>query len=367
MDTLGMRNRWAYGLKMRHTMAALCLACALLAGCIKYGPIPEEEFSFPTLPGEPPEGVFIVCEGNFMYGNASLSFYLPSTGELQNEVFARANGMKLGDVAQSMTLHDGLGYVVVNNSGIIFGIDPATFRIKKVIRGIGSPRYIHFQSGKAYVTSLYEPRIAIVDPQTTAITGYIETPGHTSTEQMVAFEEMMFVSCWSYDNTLIAIDTRSDKVVKELKVRSQPRQMTLDRNGKLWVLTDGGLGNAAAPDAPALYRIDAATFTIEEEFLFRIGDNPKALCSDGAGETIYYLNDSVWKMNVSDSELPEQPFIRSANTIYFALGVDPVTSEIYLGDAIDYQQQGVVYRFSAEGEELDRMRVGIIPSSFCFK
>ena len=124
--------------------ALLCGAVFSVGGCMKYGPVPEEHFSYPMPPGEEPEGVFIVCEGNFMYGNASLSFYLPSSGELQNEVFARANGMKLGDVAQSMTIHDGTAYIVVNNSGIVFGIDPETFRIERVIRGIGSPRYICF-------------------------------------------------------------------------------------------------------------------------------------------------------------------------------------------------------------------------------
>ena len=76
--------------------------------------------------------------------------------------------MKLGDVAQSMTIHDGTAYIVVNNSGIVFGIDPETFRIERVIRGIGSPRYICFNDSVAYVTSLYEPRIAVVDVATAA-------------------------------------------------------------------------------------------------------------------------------------------------------------------------------------------------------
>ena len=64
--------------------ALLCGAVFSVGGCMKYGPVPEERFSYPMPPGEEPEGVFIVCEGNFMYGNASLSFYLPSSGELQN-------------------------------------------------------------------------------------------------------------------------------------------------------------------------------------------------------------------------------------------------------------------------------------------
>ena len=52
---------------------------------------------------------------------------------------------------------------------------------------------------------------------------------------------------------------------------------------------------------------------------------------------------------------------------YYALGVDPRRGDIYVGDAIDYQQQGVVYRFSADGRGLDTLRVGIIPTDFCFR
>ena len=353
------------GTYLRWLAAVLTVAAALAAvGCMKYGPIPQETFDYPL--GDNPEGVFILCEGNFMYGNATMSFYLPSTGELQNEVFARANGMKLGDVAQSMTLHDGVGYVVVNNSGIIFGIDPETFLVRKVIRGIGSPRYMLFAADKAYVTSLYEPRIAVLDPTTTQPVGAIDTGDHTSTEQMVVVGNRLFVTCWSYDDTVLVIDTATDTIDAEIEVRPQPRQMALDAHGKLWVLTDGG-AEGQTRQAPALYRIDPATLAVEREFVFRIGDSPKGLCVGVDGETVYFLNEDVWRMAADAEELPAQPYIRAHETIYYALGVDPHSGDLYLGDAIDYQQQGVVYRFSAEGVPLDTLRVGINPTAFCFR
>ena len=105
----------------------LCLLFAiLLSSCMGYGPIDEEAFDVGGDFGNGDEvtgkGLFITNEGNFMYGNASLSYYNPEMKHVENEVFARANGMKLGDVAQSMGIHKGVGWIVVNNSGVIFAI-----------------------------------------------------------------------------------------------------------------------------------------------------------------------------------------------------------------------------------------------------
>ena len=163
---------------------------ALVAGaCMEYGPQSEERFD---LPGR---GVFITCEGNFTWDNASLSYYDPATRTVENNIFLRANGMKLGDVAQSMVLHDGKGYVVVNNSGVIYVIDPATFRITGLIEEVVSPRYIHFVDEKtAYVTDLYDPRISVVDTRTNRIRARIDTDGHKSTEQMVQTGDRVFVN-----------------------------------------------------------------------------------------------------------------------------------------------------------------------------
>ena len=211
-----------------------------LASCMKwdYGDA-VEEFNASGA------GLFITNEGNFQYGNATLSYYDPATKTVQNEIFFRANGMKLGDVAQSMCIHDGKGWVVVNNSHVIFAIDLNTFKEVGRIENLTSPRYIHFLSDeKAYVTQLWDNRIFIINPKKYEITGYIQVPDMTmesgSTEQMVQYGKYVYCNCWSYQNRIIKIDTETDQVVDELKVGIQPTSLVMDCNNKMWTVTDGG-------------------------------------------------------------------------------------------------------------------------------
>ena len=329
----------------------------------------DEDFEIDTSQ----RGLFICNEGNFQYGNATLSYYDPETKVVENEVFFRANAMKLGDVAQSMTIHDNKGWVVVNNSHIVFAIDLDTFKEVGRITDMTSPRYIHFISDdKAYITQIWDNRIAIVDPRRYQITGYIECPGMTmeqgSTEQMVRYGDYIFVNCWSYQNRILKIDTRTDSIVDELTVGIQPTSLALDCNNKLWTVTDGGYdGSPYGYESPALYRIDAETFTIEKQFDLRKGDKPSEVQLNGTRDRIYWINNDVWAMDIDAERLPVRPFLDYSGTLYYGLTIDPVNGDVYVADAIDYTQQGMVYRYSSEGELLDEFYVGIIPGAFCWK
>jgi DNA-binding beta-propeller fold protein YncE len=281
--------------------------------------------------------------------------------------------MKLGDVAQSITIRDGIGWVVVNNSHVIFAIDLNTAKEIGRITNLTSPRYIHFLSDeKAYVTQIWDNRIFIINPKKFEITGYINCPGMTmengSTEQMVQWGKYIYVNCWSYQNRILKIDTTTDKVVGELEVGIQPTSLKLDCNGKLWTVTDGGYeGSPYGYEAPALYRIDAESFTIEKEFRFQKGDAPSEVMLNGAGDKIYWINDDIWAMDVAASHLPTRPFLPYNDTIYYGLTIDPSTGDVYIADAIDYQQQGKIYRYSSQGELIDEFYVGIIPGAFGWK
>lgn len=345
----------------------------LLASCMKYGPPDAEDFRTDLDPKVlTGMGLFVVNEGNFMYGNASLSYYDARKKEIQNHVFARANAIPLGDVAQSMTIHNGLGWVVLNNSGIIFAIDINTFKVVGSITGFTSPRHIHFLSNeKAYVTQLWDERICVVDPRKFAITGYIHTGlerGSESTEQMVQYGDYVFTNCWSYNDRLLMIDTRTDEVVDEIRTGLQPSSIALDCNNKIWVTTDGAYtGSPQGNELPSLCRIDAQTRQIEKWFWFGADDSPRNVTLNGARDTLYMINRDVWRMPVDAEVFPQSPFIAHRNTRFYALTVNPVNSEVYVADAIDYVQPGVVLRYSPEGELLDEFKAGITPGAFCWR
>lgn len=368
----------------------LCLSVTagmlLLAGCNGVGDREEEEFHYSAVG----DGVLILNEGNFNSGNATLSYYTPSTKTVENEVFFRANDRKLGDVGQSITLYDGKAYICVENSHIIWIIDLQTFKVLGQITAsednhIVDPRYILIvNEEKAYVTDLYSPYVNVFNPKTYKITGAIPTGAegfgsdgkkYYSTEEILKYGEYAFTNCWSYDNKVLVIDTEKDEVVYRIELPStQPKSMALDKNGKLWVITDGGYEGSPYSDGnPFLYRIDAKTWKIEQEQELDTDDSNLKLDLNAAKDTLYIMNNDVYKMPVDAVHVPVRPFIEAPKDEYgkkhkfYGMNVDPLTSEVYVGDAVDYSQGGWVYRYSATGQLVHKFSVGLLPNSFYFK
>lgn len=340
-----------------------------LGGCMDDNDDKEEDFDAKGT------GLFIANEGGFSRSNASLSYYDPAAKEVENEVFARANGMKLGDTANSITMFGDKVWIVMNVSNVVFAINPDTFKEEGRVTDLTSPRNMHFvSSSKAYITQYYDNRIAVVDPATYTVTGHITVPGMedpntASTGPMVQVGRYVYCACPSYQKKIIKIDTTTDKVVDELEVGIQPVGIVRDRNNDIWCLTDGGgwEQNPIGYEAPTLCRIDTDEFKIVNRFTFQKGDYVRALAIDGRRENIYWLNGGVWKMKINSTALPSEPFITSDSYTLYSLSVNPVNGDVYVGDALDYQQPGMIYRYSASGNLTDKFYAGTIPGSFCWK
>ncbi len=321
------------------------------------------------------KGVFIVNEGNYMFSNSSLSYYNPNTREIENKVFYRANGFELGDVTQSMQIHDSLGFIVVNNSARVDVINISTFKYVGTISGLSSPRYVHIiNNTKGYITDLYAKAITVFNPLTLEVTGSISVDNHSDkfyqhpTEQIVPFGKWVFTNCWSFDNKVLVIDTETDQVVDSIETDLQPIAIAIDKYEKLWVLTDGGYqGNPMGYEKPTLSRFDAITKIKELTYTFNLEDNPTEMQLNGTADTLYFINNQVWQLPLNTIDFLITPFIEKNNHRFYSLGVDPVTSEVYVSDAIDYLQPGLVYRYSPHGQPIDTFKVGIVPGAFCFK
>lgn len=360
----------------------LALASLLMTACSDLGDDTPDAPPAPSVEG----GVLILCEGNFNAGNSSLSYYDPETKRVENGVFRRANDCKLGDTGQSITLDGSMAYIAVENSGIVWGMDTESFKVKGQFTTQGTnminPRYVHKVSDtKAYVTDLYAHYINIFNPKTFTYTGCISTEeaannGYCSTEEMVQWGKYVFTNCWSYSNKILVIDTESDKVVDNITLTSwQPKSMKMDKNGKLWVITDGGYSTTEGSfgdDIPHLYKIDAETRDIELDLTLATDEANVQIATNGAADTLYIINNDIYRMGIEDTTIPQTPFILAPTDsngkrhMLYGIGVDPNNSEVYVADAVDYRQAGVVYRYSPKGELIDQFRVGITPNHFAF-
>ncbi|MCF6172108.1 MAG: YncE family protein [Bacteroidales bacterium] len=346
------------------TLKLLALFLILtFAACNKEKPQPE------PLPGELGPGLFILNEGNFNSGNASLSYFETGTGKLTTQLFFKQNNAPLGDVAQSITLQGEKAYIVVNNSGLIYAIDRKTARFEGKLSNLVSPRHILFIDGqKAYVSDLNSSHLTVVDPVAFAILGKIEL-GRTS-EEMLKIGDQVYVANWSAynqsvpNNKILVVDSKEDRLTDSITVGIEPNSMVVDKNGSLWVLCSGGFTNT---ENPSLWQIDPTERKVRQRLEFaKLNSSPTSLEVNGEGNRLYFINDAVYRMGIADPGLPTAPFIQGFADLPYQLAVDPQSDDIYLTDALDYMRNGFVFHFDAEGQILDTVEAGVIPGGIGF-
>ena len=328
------------------------------AACKKDEPQPE-----PDLPEAKGHSVFVLNEGNFQWGNASLSVINLNNNSIQNDVFSAANNRPLGDVLQSAALINKELWLVVNNSQRIERIDPATGKSKGVINGLQSPRYIvNTGSGKAYVSDLYSGSIHCIDTASFSIDNSIPTQGWT--EEMLLLNDRVWV-CNTGGNQVYTINPSNHQIEDSIAVGIKPRSIRNDKLGRIWVLCEGEI--PPQESAGSLWCIDAYTNTVLQQFSFpNATDHPSKLCINAAGDRLYYLNNGVQRMSISDSALPGTTFIAQDGRIFYGLYIHPQDESIWLSDARDYVQQGKVLRYKSDATLMNEWDAGIIPGGFFF-
>lgn len=303
-------------------------------------------------------GVFILHEGAFLGGNASVSFYNKSTNALSNGVFNSVNGIPLGDTGQSIEIRDGKAYIVVNNSGKIEVVNLEDFSSAGTLSGLASPRYIAFASdSKAYVSDLSANAITVFNPQTLSVDGTIYVNGQV--EEMVTVGGNV-IAAGSGANQVYKIDPATNTFTDSVYVGLGPAQLVVDENQKVWVQTNGGFGT----EAVKLVRIDPATMDIELTLDLPISQNySRDLEINGSGSTLYFIDGGVYQMNIDDVSLPATEF---APIFGYKCGVDPVNGMVYVSDAGDFSSNGSVYRFEATGTPVDTLAVSVVPGEYGF-
>jgi hypothetical protein len=314
-------------------------------------------------------GIFVVNEGNFNSGNASITFINTKDTTVEQDIFKTHNDRLLGDVAESMQTFNGMGFIIVNNSNTIEVVSLKDFKSLKTMTGFSSPRFMAiFDSSKAYVTNM-NLNVSVIDLTTLSVKKSIPTKSWT--ESMIRFNNYLFVT--SIGNMalptaqrnagILVIDTKSDQIVDSIKTGKEPICMVMDKKDKIWVLCTGGFDQV---EPPTLLRIDPSLRLVDKTFTIP-GGAPSRLCINNQKDTLYFLNNGVFQMPVSATAIPTAPLISSNQHLFYGLGINPVNGNIFVSDAKDYVQNGTVYQYDQTTASLvGTFPAGRIPGSFCF-
>lgn len=364
--------------KLIHYIYIFLLACPIFflslinTSCTK-DPVRQQVIIPPDttpVPATYENGIFVVNEGNYNWGNASVTFLDNENNSVVQDIFMKSNSRGLGDVAESMKINGNLGYIVINNSNRIEVVSLKDFKSVKSISGLNSPRYIEIiDSTKAYVTNL-KNNISIIDLSSNEVSGTISTSGWT--ENLIRFDKYIFVTSigvFSKPSSLrkaqiFVIDTQSDAIVDSIETGKEPIGIVIDKKQKIWVLCSGGYDNY---EANSLMRINSELRIVEKVFAFPNSEGvPSRLTINNSGDTLYFIKGGVMQVPVNSNELPSQPLIASDGRLLYGLAIDPNTGHIFVSDAKDYVQNGTAYEYNINGSLVRQFTAGRIPGSFCF-
>jgi len=304
----------------------------------------------------------LICnEGNFGMSNAGITVYDPVSGGLVPDAYSSANtGQYIGDVLQSGLRFNEKYYWLVNNSGKIVVTDKNFIKIS-TIAGLISPRFMEVVSNnKAYVTNLQLNNnlpnyIQVLDLNSNSISKTIRLDGWT--EQMAQSYGKVFV-CNQRKNYVYVINAATDLVSDSIFVNANSSFIVKDQNEKLWVSCNADAANSI----PArLVKINPINNQIESDISLQTTQNSiSRLSINSSGNTLYYLLNDLYKFSIS-ATIPSAPHILQNTRVFYGLCLDPANEDIYISDAIDYNQNGSILRYTAGGSFVTTFKSGIIP------
>lgn len=313
-------------------------------------------------------GIYVLNEGNYSKGNASVTQYDPETGNVTQFAFQNRNGQPLGDLGQSVTHIGDKFYIVVNNSHKIQVVNDNDLSLLGTINiaDEASPRYLaKARNGIAYVTNLYGNTVSVIDLEKNEEVDTIPVGDNPEGIAVVSGRAYVANSGLGSGHTVTVIDAKNDTVIDTMNVYDNPTRVKADAEGRVWIVCSGAYNDYQDPNDDTPGRI--VVLNGEKGIMvtsFEVGGHPSDLVINEGRGSAYLLNGVVQRLSLTQPGIVDSVFI---DRPLYALDMNPYTgSELYGADPKDYTQSGRALVFDLEGTAIDSFKTGIIPGDFFF-
>ena len=303
------------------------------------------------------KGIFVVNEGGFG-GTGTITWHDPATGETVQDIFGLENGgAALGQFAQSLTFHDGKGYIVVNGTNKVVVVDAATFKFLDTIGGLALPRFfmpIPGAPNQAFVsqwgTDGVSGSLAKIDLNTNTVIKTI--PTGSGPEKMFALNsDVLFVANsggYGVDSTVALVSMLTDLVQNKFTVGGKnPACLARTGAGSVFALCKGYFNDANSVGWLGDFGPNTVSLPVD-----KYADD---LAASPDGSTLYFLGGgAIWSFkNNTVSKLFDQPA--------YGLTCHLTTGDLYCADGKDFNSAGEVVMYKPDGTKLGSFSAGIAP------
>jgi len=361
----------------------------LLTGCRRDEPVtpPEEEQKGDTVRNEI-TGFYLLNEGNMGSNKSTLDYYDYTTATYRRNIYAEANPdvpKELGDVGNDLKIYGNRLYAVINCSNKVEVLDARTCRrIGQV--DIPNCRYITFDGKYAYVTSYAGPVSLDASHAQTGYVARFDTAtltidatclvGYQPDEPAVVNGKLYVANSGGYmqpdyDSTVSVIDLASFTETKRIPVAKNLWRVRPDSHGQLWVSSRGDYYDQHAK----LYCLDTQTDRLIDSLDVAVS------ALDIAGDSLYVCATAWDYIAMEDVVSYSIIDVRSRKKVCsgfisdgtdadiqkpYGLKVHPLTRDIYVTDAKNYVNPGMLHCYSPEGVLRWSVRTGDIPAQIAF-
>jgi hypothetical protein len=318
-------------------------------------------------------GVLIVNEGNFYSGDGEITHYDQETGEVTNNLYQSSNGVVLAAYIEQLRVSGDNAYIVDSKQGgaKVVVVDKATFREKGRVEGLEIPRDVAVAGNKLFIADWgnYDEEGTYTNPNSfvavTDINGgdiIDKIPVSSRPQSVVAFDGFIYVAC-EESKEIIKINPTSNEISERKTYEASPKNFLNSREQLMLYST---LDQKLHLDV-----IDPATLS-SSKTIFDV-PNSTRVTLDGQGQawaltTAYsadysYTDNQVINFSISGKETPRTVF-EARNLRGIAL--DKANKHLYIADDNGIQGNGTVVITNLQGEEIQKLEVGRVPSKFYF-
>ena len=248
----------------------------------------------------------------------------------------------------------------MNNSGKIIVIDDKNLEKKMEIKNLTSPRKIaKVDNSKFYITDLYADEISVYN-------NYDQTTSKISVngwcEDLIIKNGKAYV-CNVANNQVYVINSVSDIIIDSIQTGKNPSSMKEDSRGNLWVLCQGDNSNN---EFSSISIIETENDVVFKSFNLENNQSyANSIDIDNQTNQVYFINKHIYRIRNLDDTLATKIWSNNSNNFY-NLKINPYNNDLYITDAKDYVQNGILYVIDSSGNLKEEIATGIIPKSIVF-